>query len=241
MSRPNCFVGVRLAGDALVECTSAIQNMILAENPSLRRLMEGTNKLHCTLFVCKITEDEIALAKAAMSECEGVIRGLFGSSEAISDQPLSLEQVLRFKGVSSFGKKKSKPSVIWLEPILEQPAIHAIQQSYRVLHDKFSERIGPHIWVNGNEEPIIHVTVAKNKGRGNELNASSLAIAASWPGWELVDSGRESLSGIIADVSLLRIAQVDPATNYYPALSVIPIAHSSFVSAPSSAVGTEDV
>lgn len=103
-SRPNFFVGIRLASPAFSNAIVAIQNQVLANAPSLAKCRMDPKKLHLTTFVlCLQYQSQIDAAAECLRSCQEEVTAILSAVD---------QKAVTFQSIGSFTDK-----VLYAEPV----------------------------------------------------------------------------------------------------------------------------
>lgn len=94
--RPNSFVAVRISSPSIRKQIEHVQDHMIQNDVSLKRVMTSLKKLHITLMVLRMdTETDIERCKESLKE----------STDLINNELQGLPLQLKFDGLSSFGSR----------------------------------------------------------------------------------------------------------------------------------------
>lgn len=173
MLKPNFFVALRLSGTSLRDTVEAMQASILSVKPDLSRCMTSSKKMHFTLFVLYLKDDDaIESAKGCLSELRPIIDSFFSARHKFELSCLQL-----------FGK-----NVVYLCPQKSDSTAALEELAYTVRDSFIRNGIIPVVESDSKSSTfkvVLHATIAKTSadrknGRKLRIERDDIAVAETF-------------------------------------------------------------
>jgi 2'-5' RNA ligase len=151
---PNYFLCLRINDENIQNKVKEIQNSISLKFPNLKKYMIQINKLHLTLFVLKIyNQDAINQTKQILNNSQTIIRKYF-----------SCPPILTLKGLSHFNQR-----VLFVD-IEDNEESQKLKQFTRNLYEEFTKNT---LFCQSHYQFTPHMTIMKIRNNNHKFRKSN--------------------------------------------------------------------